>query len=361
MVSDSTYAIMANYVSKVLEDVPQFAADKPTAAGNIGTLAVLSCSKMLSNLRTSSGLTVLRGTQFIAAAQLLNALVMRLSAIEETQDSNIISTLLAKSLVVACTSIVTVSTPRITTATIGSEGNSAVRDALYGVICILSRTKLALGNYSWLFAGGKTSTDSQLSTETAALLFGCVANEEETLRPRAVAALDALLTAYCRTQAIHEMTSSQDISEGGPANPWSQVTTSTSNSSSQMEGTSGQNDLAKSLFPLIWTASQHSRPKQSRVAAARWSSDLLTALDLTSACHLLCFLAGDSDVTAAAIAKEGLGLQKASGKEESKENMRLPDFAELTQMLFSESHDSSSSWRPTFWEFSPKGKAGHSC
>jgi hypothetical protein len=63
MISDSTYAVMANYVAKVLEDVPQFAADKPTAAGNIGTLAVLSCAKMLSNLRTSSGLTVLRGKQ----------------------------------------------------------------------------------------------------------------------------------------------------------------------------------------------------------------------------------------------------------------------------------------------------------
>lgn len=37
-----------------------------------------------------------------------------------------------------------------------------------------------------------------VSIDTTTLLFGCAANEEETLRPRAVAALDALLGAYCR-------------------------------------------------------------------------------------------------------------------------------------------------------------------
>jgi proteasome component ECM29 len=363
MISDSTFGIMATYVSKIFDEVPTFAAGKLTEMGNIGTLSVLACSKILSALRTSTGLTMLRGKQYVAAAQMLNALVVRISTMEETNNSDRIRTLLAKSLAVACSCLSAVSKTRLTTTgATGSEGNTSVRDALYGVICVLSRSNMPMEKMSWLFSAGKTSTETEsVSIETATLLFGCISNEQETLRPRAVAALDALLAAYSR---IHSADAKEAISQSDSgsdtANPWGQIATIPEPIlRDQTELLFRQGQLAKALLPLLWTASQHSQPKQSRVAAARWSSDLITSIDLTSASQLLCFLAGDGDVTASSIAKAGLGLQTVPRGEEGKDagTSMLADFAELTRVLFSESNATSASWRPSFWEFSPKGKA----
>ena len=67
---------------------------------------------------------------------------------------------------------------------------------------------------------------------TAALMFGCSASEEEVLRPRANATLDALLHAYQR---------------------YSEVATKV---------------LAESLLPLLWNAAIR-KQKGARMSAAR--------------------------------------------------------------------------------------------
>jgi proteasome component ECM29 len=378
MVSEHAFGALATFCSKSLDESPQLLKTS-SVVGMIGTLAVLASSKALSELRTSSGLSVLRGKRFIAAAQLLNALAVRLSTMQQEEDeegafelesssSPLVLSLMAKSLATACAVLSTVSTPRQATSvatnasSTASEGNIAVRDALYGVICALSRSKLALEG-SLLFALGETQEPTigrtlAVSMDTASLLFGCAANEEEMLRPRAVAALDALLAAYCRMYTRNK----KEVPEkpiGAPEvakNPWSQATATTPLSSEPRSEVVHQ-QLSAALLPLIWSASHPSQAKQSRVAAARWSSDLLKQLDLSNACHLLCFLAGDADVTAASIAKEGLGIKsdKKAGDDQDGSSILL-DFGELTMLLFSKTHDPKY-WRPRFWDFSHQGKA----
>jgi proteasome component ECM29 len=148
-----------------------------------------------------------------------------------------------------------------------------------------------------------------VSIDTATLLFGCAANEEETLRPRAIAALDILLGGNCHVYVVSafartEISTAMDID--GESNPWSQAPRV---SDAKLQVASGgdfaarnSDGLARALLPLLWSAAQSSQPKASRVAASRWSSDLLKTLDLPSACHILCFLAGDIDVMASSIA-----------------------------------------------------------
>ena len=350
-VSEMTFGAFASFCSKTMDDTPQLITVETVE--HLGTLSVLTSSKILGNLRTASGLTLLRGKPFIAAAQLLNSVVVRVSNMEGGGVGTAVMTdLLSKSLATACSVLSLVSTPRSTTSATNtspttSEGNVAVRDALYGVVCALSRSSLAQEG-TWLFGAGQASSTTS-NMETASLLFGCAANEEETLRPRAVAALDALLAAYCRayTQPATTTTSKVETTAAVDNNPWSQVATPVAPTDDSLPRQ--QRELATTLLPLIWTASQHSASKQARVAAARWSSDLLRELDLPNACHLLCFLAGDPDVTAASIAKQGLGLDA--------EGAVLPDFAELTTLIFYENSNSSYGWRPRYYDFSPQGKA----
>jgi len=211
--------------------------------------------------------------------------------------------------------------------------------------------------------------------ETATLLFGCITGEAEVLRPRAVAALDALLAAYCRRVAYTTTAQAKALSNEptnptaaiGGNNPWGTFTPSStleantsSNSNSNNTNINSTDGLAKKLLPLLWRAAQHSQPKQSRVAAARWASELLMQLDLTHACHLLCFLAGDTDVTAASIARDALNAGKIVSNEQEDIPKPLADFGELVGVLLTADDGggrSSSSWRPNYWEFTPKGRA----
>ena len=78
------------------------------------------------------------------------------------------------------------------------EGSIVMRDACYGVVCALSRSAQC---ETFIFSGS-SSTTAAVSIDTATLLFACAANEEETPRPRAVAALDALLGAYCHVHVV---------------------------------------------------------------------------------------------------------------------------------------------------------------
>jgi proteasome component ECM29 len=386
MASNQTAAAIMSFVSKVLDENPSWlhhVGDKKTRA--LSTLSVLSASKLLATTTGLLTLSTLRATPYIAAAQLLNALVIRLTALDAPPV-----TLLGKTLCTVCNVLLAQAAmprPSIHSNFGGTaEGSIAMRDACYGVICTLCRSRHA---ENYIFTCGRDDKDTEnhnngiTSMETAKLLFACAANEEETLRPRAVAALDALLGAYCRVYVtstsavlkrsnVKDVMSRMEIDEPEPSNPWSQIEAPMVSDAkmqvvataytSDLARTSDNQGLARALLPLLWSAAQSSQPKASRVAAARWSSDLLKSLDLPNACHILCFLAGDKDVTAASIARDGLGLDKTIGEAYDEHQVdssaSLPDFSDFTVALFSESSKSTStSWRPRYYDFSHHAKA----
>jgi proteasome component ECM29 len=365
MASEETAAAVMSFISqKVLDDNPQLLdAVGPVMTRALSTLAVFSASKLLLSTTGTSTLSTLRASPYIAAAQLLNALSLRLVTLDDPPVD-----LLAKSLSIVSLVLAQASTTSRPAAPAGTfEGSIAMRHACYGVVCALSRSS---HGESFIFSCGTTTMG--VSIDTATLLFACAANEDETLRPRAVAALDALLGAYCRVYVVPilretEPSTAMDIIDG-ESNPWSQAPT-VSDAKLQVAGggdvaARNSDGLARALLPLLWSAAQSSQPKASRVAASRWSSDLLKTLDLPSTCHILCFLAGDPDVTAASIAREGLGLDKRIGEpydEQDHSNYTLPDFSDLTMVLFPKSDmdmgRSTSSWRPRYFDFFYHGKA----
>jgi hypothetical protein len=100
-----------------------------------------------------------------------------------------------------------------------------------------------------------------------------VSSDPPTLRPRALAALDALLRCYTSNLPL--------ISAPAVAG----------------------------LLPLLWSAAFSPSPS-ARAAAARWSAALVSEFDPLAAAHLLCHLAGDADSTTAAEAREGLGVSE---------------------------------------------------
>eukprot|EP00551_Chaetoceros_affinis_P007513 CAMPEP_0203684740 /NCGR_PEP_ID=MMETSP0090-20130426/48190_1 /ASSEMBLY_ACC=CAM_ASM_001088 /TAXON_ID=426623 /ORGANISM="Chaetoceros affinis, Strain CCMP159" /LENGTH=1703 /DNA_ID=CAMNT_0050553919 /DNA_START=614 /DNA_END=5725 /DNA_ORIENTATION=+ len=197
------------------------------------------------------------------------------------------------------------------------------------------------------------------------MLFGCLMNETETLKPRAIAALDSLLAAYCK---LFEKSSSsnakvENVVDILQSNPWLQTAHTTSGNhdpnESQMEFNFDR--LSNSLQPLLWNAAQTTQPKASRHAAAKWAFKLLKPSDLISACHILSFVSGDKDVISASVAKDGLGLSYQLGDEimitsNEGEEILTPDFAEFVKVVFSSDDTNISSWRPKYWDFSPRGQ-----
>ena len=348
MASDKTSASVLSFVAKILDESPRF-LEEPVAAQAVGSLSVLAAAKLLGSTTSTSGFSVLRAGPYIAAAQLLNALVARSSTSLDVS---------AKALSTACSVLSQASMPRPKLSQ--NEGSIAIRDACYGVVCSLSRFS-TFCKEGYIFGCGHPSPST--TVQTATLLFGCAANEEEALRPRAVAALDALLAAYCRLyQEGEDDVVMMEMDAPPVSNPWTTAVPDV-HIAKRSKATATKLDktgLAKALVPLLWSSAQSSNAKASRIAAARWASDLLTTLDLPNACHILCFLAGDSDVTASAIAREGLSLTKKVGDtfdEVSMNNPKLPDFAEITTVIFHKSSGTASTWRPRFYDFSYLGKA----
>lgn len=411
--SESTMATIMNYLAdKIFQDNPYLLNDFGIArVQQLATLPLLVSQRTLSNLRTFSGLSVVQAKAYVAAAKLLNILCIRLASFydglsstmhddceEKKQDgvdcSSVLLTLMARALSTACSILTPASSPMPSesSAMVSNEGNIAIRNACYGVLCTLSRSHFASAPESYIFTCGKTesvlndgSKAAIVAIDTASLLFGCAANEVENLRPRAVAALDALLGAFCRVYCQGRDKPQDSKSEhankavtDAPLNPWASSVSDVHRNSSG-DGNSlllDKQGLTKAITPLLWSAGQTSQPKASRVAAARWSSDLLKQLDITAASHILCFLAGDKDVTAASIAQEGLGLPSKYAISSSddddflmggglggnaEENHLLPDFADYTAILFpaksQESLSPSLYWRPQYWDFSFYGKA----
>jgi len=117
--------------------------------------------------------------------------------------------------------------------------------------------------------------------------------------------------------------------------------------------------FTKALLSLLWGAVQIHMSKASRVSATRWSNELLKLLDKPNAYHLLCYEAGDPDTTAAAIAREGLGLNREVGKGHSStpSDMTLPDFGDIVRVLFTKTDRSTEILRPRYFDFNYSGKA----
>jgi proteasome component ECM29 len=318
----------------------------------IGRLAIMATDKMLSKLRNALGLTLLRGKPYIVAAELLNAVVIRLEKIQEGKiDPTVRWALDGRALTLAVDVLVPVAASPVLSTGASSEANVAVRDSIYGTISIICRSGFAKDRFLTLMAAGNLDVNS-LSIDLFQLLLHCVGNEVDKLRPRATAALDALLSA-CR-RIVDKADEAKSVKEKlVETNPWGQATSSSDDNTNTTKkdskaSSSLQTDLSRSLFPVLWFASRQARSRQVRVAAARWSSDLLVDLDIVSATHLLCFIAGDPDTTASAVARGGLRLDE-------NKTFKFPDFADLVDVLLVELVESTS--RPNFWDFSKKGQA----
>jgi proteasome component ECM29 len=345
----------------------------------LGATAAQVCLRTLSSLPSSMGLTRIRARPYSDAALLLCSLATQWTRYYDNNDDDrrqslqplvdLLSSLLATACLVVKNAFaggaVLAASPSTTT---GSEGSMAIRDSCYVAISTLCRSSWASQD-SRVFSLGasREATTSMPSTETAALLFACAANEMESLRPRAVAALDALLASYVRLY-VSTPTPPVEAADGdstmdiGVHNPWASAAVETVARPSQVAATSAteQQLLAQAILPLIWSASRDGRSKSSRVAAARWSNDLVKKLDLAPACHVLCFLAGDTDVTAAAIARDGLDASLVSSQFSTHDAAAaLPNFSDLVALLFVKDDALSRLAVPTFKfvDFSPKGQA----
>ena len=322
-------ASMISFVSsRILNEYPNLLNTKKGPGLQVlGTLAVEIAARSLS--AASSGLSTQQAKPYIGAAELLSALAIRLSVFydssnhtleeeEEDKSTKACVTLMARCLSTVCVVLSSVASAPVHVAgggrssgNVHHDGSIAVRDACYGVIATLSRSRFAVLPSGALFARGDIVADNSsssrrpVSIETATLLFGCAANEEERLRPRAVAALDALLAAYCRAYTTSTSSSSslstkntsagnegsangeggfteavEVVAEGETAesgNPWLSIDSKSSTPTTTGSATTGnshgaitvdQSSLARSLLPLIWSAAQSYQPKASRVAAS---------------------------------------------------------------------------------------------
>ncbi|KAL7580750.1 hypothetical protein ACA910_001033 [Epithemia clementina (nom. ined.)] len=367
----------------------------------------------------SSAMSTIQARPYLALAQVLEAVILQLckmslspfssdgSAVHIHQQEQV-ENLKSKFMDIVGDLLrlqVTTSSPAALSSSSSSmimncEGSWAVREECYSILCHLFRSNDGGG------ANVGTSKDNKMvSIDTASLLFACAAKEHERLRPRAVAALDTLLEALTRiyksqdndagkaSSEVSALSESLPTVNGGAqadvelVNPWATTTiydNAKVDNDAAAEAVSAKErlSLAKSLVPLLWNAAQPHQPKASRVAAARWATELLkkNELDLVRGCHLLCFLAGDADVTAAAIAKQGLfdggddlwhfdndgetseAAPRSTGNENNTNDAPrtttafFPDFANFVDAVFQEPPAGAETRVRQYMEFSFLGK-----
>ena len=364
----SSAAVLKFLAQRILDDRPalfsfsaavEAAADDgqrgegDAAAVSVGTLVLRVVET--ANRPGASGSAALEG-----GARALNSAVVRLAALYDAASSRRsagaredaaaerLRALLARSLTVACAVLAPVAAGDAAhggggAATRASTAASDVRDQCYGVVCTLARGRFALDARGALFDGGASSAAAPeiasflpTSIATAELLFGCAAHEVEVLRLRAASALDALLGVYARVvgvaaaakeerDAAARRQSAEQDGAGAAANPWADIPAAAVAEDASSEPAAAKEDaeaaasaapagFSRALLPLLWRASRPARSKSSRLAAARWSSELLLIPSSSNAraedaYHLLCCLAGDGDATVSAIAKAALGVE----------------------------------------------------
>ncbi|KAL7535755.1 hypothetical protein ACHAXR_007187, partial [Thalassiosira sp. AJA248-18] len=343
-ISESSAAPALKFVGKMFDDNPKLfhvgmdmeEGESDIAAVSIGTL-VLAVFGDLHRPGSSASLAM------ESASSVLNSLCIRLSlfydarvqsGVNVSESMERIRQLLAQSMAQACAVLAPTSSGESTYLANNGTKSSTVqidqRDKCYGVICTLARSQFALDDRYALFDCGKsnerpgsrpTSAPFPLTTiSTATSLFGCASNEVEMLRPRATSALDALLGAYVRVVKFlaerEQIIKMEQISAATPeaVNPWANVSESATVVKEETADVSTEG-LSRSLLPLLWNASRRNLPKSSRIAAARWSSELLLCLSNSNAYHLLCFLSGDDDATVSMISKQALEVDKMLGED----------------------------------------------
>ena len=366
-------------------------------AAIVGTLVIMATKKYAGSAHSLSGLSVTSsvGNPSVASVKLLNSVCVRLAVLFDVMTVTAATTtnttmtmtmldmgrevcskkwirsihdILARAFLNGC-DIVSMASSSHSGDVTGSIGIEA-RDAAYGIICTICRSNVASSGGGIVFHCGESlaledndnGQGKSLSTKTAKTLFGCVSNEAETLKPRAVAALDSLLSAYCKLFE-HSQTSDQSKHDNvkmddQPLNPWAmEVDTDVTKGVALELGFEG---LTKSLLPLLWNALQSKSPKASRHAAAQWTNSLLKSLDLNASCHMLCFIAGDKDETSARLATNGLCISHQIGEEvttltKDGRDIPVPEFHDFINSVYTE-EVTMTSWRPTFHNFSPTGQ-----
>lgn len=349
------------------------------SASVVSSLAIASSSSYLSQGSGGTGSTGASqsGRARLSAARLVNSLAVRLvalyDALESSHEKNTaeaiptIHSYLCRIFALAC-KVLAVSASRHTTISANQNGVET-KDSCYGIMCTIARSAVATSSSGMVFNNGETTGEQDggqgaISIKTAALLFGCSAHEEETLRPRAMAALDALLAAYCRVYKADQARaaisgSAMDVDENDepqePENPWA----APAHDQGTLEANSTNfSQLCRSLLPLLWTSAKPSQPKASRLASARWAGELVKPIDCVSACHILTYLSGDVDVTASSVAREGLGISDRAANDdlailaaEVGERKDLPEFQEFVECVFGDTDGVGS-----YHDFSPRGQ-----
>ena len=400
----TTTSILTIVSARILDEIPRIFAyplgpnqgpaglndnNLVASASAISSLAIASSSSYLS--QGSGGTASVGGSQSgrsrLSAARLMNSLAVRLVALYDaintlTQERkiageiSIIHHYLCRVFALSC-KVLTASASRHTAISTNHHGVET-KDACYGIICTIARSAVAASSSGMVFNKGEvtgeqddTSGKGAVSINTAVLLFGCSSHEEESLRPRATAALDALLAAYCRVykadQAMMDsLESLMDVDENKshePVNPWAAPSVDQAGAESSSTNFS---QLCRSLLPLLWTSAKPSQPKASRLASARWAGELVKPIDCVSACHILCYLSGDADVTASSVAREGLGLSDRAVNDdvstlaaEVGERKDLPEFQEFVQCVFAQDSDGTAATGSrvgSYYDFSPRGQ-----
>jgi len=397
-ISEKTVTSVLTFVSaRVFDNIPRILTyplgpgnnNRVASASAISSLAIASASSYLSH--GSGGMGSIGGSQSgrsrLSAARLLNSLAVRLAALYDameglSQENNdaegmsIIHNHLCRVFALTC-KVLSASASRHTAVSANHNGVEA-KDACYGIICTIARSSASTSSSGMVFNCGEIAGEQDndtgkgaVSIKTSALLFGCSSHEEESLRPRATAALDALLAAYCRVYKADQAKAAVSISPIGadendpqePANPW--AAPASFQGTSELSSTNFS-QLCRSLLPLLWTSAKPQQPKASRLAAARWASELVKPIDCVSACHILCYLSGDADVTASSVAREGLGISDGAANDDVStlaadvgERKDLPDFQDFVRCVFVEGSDELATFGGrvgSYHDFSPRGQ-----
>lgn len=385
MVSEKAISAILTFIStRVLDDNPKvFTAFGQNESSqktqlNISSNAAFIIGKMILTVVkkfTGTGVTSPSGHgslihSSVAASRLLNSYCLRLVPLYDIHtrfpinEANVendrlqLEKTLSQCFAVACSIVKIASSSH--SGDVTNKTGIETRDSCYQVIGTICRCQLSILD-TIFHLGDVISPDlkTSLSTNTASMLFGCLINEHECLKPRAISSLDAILAAYIRrvkspinlSAFMDETTSDKNAQM---SNPWLQ-TSSNNSDKSDAEKRYDFQKLSKLLQPLLWNAAKEERPKASRHAAAKWASKLLKMIDLNVACHILCFISGDKDVISANAAREGLGLKDVNDDLISTEKI-TPDFADFVSLVLSSEDVDMNTWRPTYWDFSSRGQ-----
>jgi proteasome component ECM29 len=393
--SEQSATSALKFAAKMLDENPRLfhvgmdmeSEESDVAAVSTGTLVLAVMSDM--HRPGSSASSALE-----SAASLLNSLCVRLSLLYDARVQSRVAVpeslerirlLLARAMKLVCSILSPTSSGESTSSSsLGTKASTTqieIRDKCYGVICTLARSLFALNDRYALFDCGNSNPQPAKSAasfpldmiSTAKLLFGCSSNEVDMLQPRATSALDALLGAKIRAVkfiAEQKKTTIVDMNGSDAAtNPWANISGHGDNKLESNVVDPSSDGLSRSLLPLLWSSARSNLPKSSRLAAARWSSELLLKLDCTNAFHILCFMSGDNDATVAAIAKQALGVDKSLGEDNAirsgsnlsesdisdRDGNTRPAFSALLETIFGS--QSSTSTRPLYSSFNVHAKA----